>query len=52
MYDDTKKKMICHQIVHKIAKNMVESGQSKIDIKDLGSMFESRFTPSEQHDAH
>ena len=52
MYEDGKKKSLCHQIMHKIAKNMAEAGQNKIDIKDLGSLFESRFTPSEQHDAH
>ena len=53
MYDDAKKKMVCHQIVHKVAKSMAETGGvGKVDIKDLASMFESRFTPSEQHDAH
>jgi hypothetical protein len=40
MYDDAKKKMVCHQIVHKIAKNMVDAGNGhKIEIKDLGSLF-------------
>ena len=52
MYDDGKKKMLCHHIVHKLTKNMVESGAGKIDIKDMGALFETRFTPSEQHDAH
>lgn len=52
MFDDSKKKMVCHMLLHRIAKNMMETRQGKIDIKDIAALFESRFNPSEQHDAH
>lgn len=37
MYDDSKKKMICHGILHKIVKNVAD--QTKVDIKELASLF-------------
>ena len=39
MYDDGKKKMLCHHIVHRIIKSMIEQGTGKIDIKDMAALF-------------
>lgn len=43
--------MICHSVLSRIAISAAD-GTSKIDIKELGHLFESRFNPVEQHDAH
>jgi len=44
--------MLCHSIMHKTIKSMWDCSGTKIDIRELATLFENKFSPSEQHDAH
>lgn len=47
---DTKKKPV-HNQMHRLLKQIIESGASKQEVKEFASCFESKFNPYEQHDA-
>jgi len=38
--------------MHKTIKSMWDCSGTKIDIRELATLFENKFSPSEQHDAH